>query len=234
MTDNRYAVILTHNRPELLRQTWEAIGPQVDMVIIIDNASDPPVNFEDYHGETWRTAVVAIPDQPPNLANLWNRGISQTMLMYATQRGPIGETLSPYIAFLCDDAPPPAGWFEAVTAAMAETGAVVGCSDPWNSMPAGTCRLKTDHSGGLGERMPGHAWILDPISPIRADETMRWWWCDTDIDWQARLAGGMVMVGGFPVHNIHPNDFTTRRPELGQQAGEDGLTFAAKWGGRPW
>jgi hypothetical protein len=230
---NRFAVILTHNRPELLRQTWQAIGSQVDMVIIIDNASDPPVDFEEYHGDPWLTAVIAIPDQPPNLAYLWNVGIAQSTLMYGAQRD--FETAgSLHIAFLCDDAPPPAGWFEAVTAAMAETGAVVGCSDPWNSMPAGTCRLKTDHGGGLGERMPGHAWILDPVSTVRPDETMRWWWCDTDIDWQARQAGGMVMVGGFPVHNVHPNDFTTRRPELGQQAGEDGLTFVAKWGSRPW
>ena len=36
---------------------------------------------------------------------------------------------------------------------MVETGAVVGCSDPWNGMGAGTHRVKTDHGGGLGERL---------------------------------------------------------------------------------
>ena len=73
---NRFAVVMTHNRPELLRQTWEAIGPQVEMVIILDNASDPPVDHRFLHAAGWRTAVVKVPDQPPNLSNLWRLGIT--------------------------------------------------------------------------------------------------------------------------------------------------------------
>lgn len=215
---NRFAVILTHNRPELLRQTWQAIGPQVDMVIVIDNASDPAVEMESAEG--WRTVVLRILEQPPNLARLWNIGIAA-----ATDVATPGE--QPYVAVLCDDAAIPEGWFAAVTDLMKLTGAVVGCSGH------GT-RVKTEPDSNLGERMPGHAWILDPISTVRPDESMAWWWCDTDIDWQARKAGGMAMVDGFYVHNIHPNDWTMRRPELGEQAGQDGLAFVAKWGWRPW
>jgi hypothetical protein len=82
--------------------------------------------------------------------------------------------------------------------------------------------------------MPGWAWILNPDSGVRADESMRWWWLDTDIDWQARKHGGMVMIGGYPVPNRLPNDFTVHVPGLGEQAGRDGETFTAKWGRRPW
>lgn len=222
---NRFAVILTHNRPELLRQTWQAIGPQVDMVIIMDNASDPPVNYQQYHALEWKTAVVTVPDQPPNLARLWGHGIK----LAETIRQAGDEELEDgfYVAMLCDDVLIPDGWFKAVTDVMTLTGAVVGCSGH------GT-RVKTEPDSNLVERMPGHAWILDPVSTVRPDESMAWWWCDTDIDWQARKSGGMVMVDGYAVHNVHPNDWTVRRPELAEQAGQDGLTFVAKWGWRPW
>ena len=58
---------------------------------------------------------------------------------------------------------------------MAETGAVVGCSDPFGYMPAGQSRVKTEPDSGIMERMPGHAWVLDPASPVRPDESMLLW-----------------------------------------------------------
>jgi hypothetical protein len=221
---HRFAVILTHNRPDLLRQTWEAIGPQVDMVIILDNASDPPVDAASLHQWGWKTAVIQVPEQPPNISRLWNKGIDAAMSL---------AEVDPFVAMLCDDAPPPPGWFEAVTDAMTQTGAVIGCSAPQPFGWAGPPRVKTAPDSDLAGRMPGWAWILDPVSPVRADESMAWWWCDTDIDWQARAAGGMVMIGSHPVPNVRPNDFTGR-PDLMAQSGQDGLTFVTKHGFRPW
>ena len=214
---NSAAVILTHNRPELLAQVIAAIQPQVDQVIVIDNASDPPAQVE--QGVT----LIQIPDQPPNLARFWNVGIARAL-----------EAGAQRIAFLCDDAIVPKGWFAAVTAAMAEHGAVVGCSDPFGYMPAGQTRIKTEPDGALMERMPGWAWVLDPGSPVRPDESFEVWWGDSDVDWQARKAGGMVMVGGYVVPNAMPSGFMITHPELIGQTGVDGEAFAAKWGWRPW
>lgn len=215
MTDA--AIILTHNRPELLAQCIAAIKPQVDQVIVIDNASDPPAVVE--RGVT----LVQIPDQPPNLARFWNIGIAM-----AVQFG------ADHIAVLCDDAIVPGGWYAAVVEAMATTGAAVGCSDPFGYLPAGHSRVKTEPDSAIMERMPGHAWVLDPASGVRGDETMLLWYCDTDADWQARKAGGMVMIGGYPVPNVMPSGFMITHPELIDQTGQDGLTFAAKHGWRPW
>ena len=68
----RYAIVLTHNRPELLRQCIDAIEPQANLVLVIDNASDPPAT---YTGTSTKVKVLHVPDQPPNLAALWNRGL---------------------------------------------------------------------------------------------------------------------------------------------------------------
>lgn len=235
-----FAVILTHNRPDLLRQTVAAIGPQVDMVIVVDNASDPPVPLvqldqeDDDHlglGEAGRgrIAVVQVPDQPPNLSKLWDHGLS---LAEFVRSGYLG--VKPLrVAFLCDDAPPPVGWFAAVTAAMAETGAAIGCSHP--DAGRGAHRVKTAPDRDLGGRMPGWAFVLDPASGVRPDSRFQWWWGDTDLDWQARAAGGMVMVYGWPVPNALPNDFTASKPELAARCGLDRLEFEAKWGqAAPW
>ncbi len=40
--DGTAAVILTHNRPELLAACVGAIRGQVDTVLVVDNASAPP------------------------------------------------------------------------------------------------------------------------------------------------------------------------------------------------
>ncbi len=223
---NRFAVIITHNRPELLRETWQAIGAQVEMVIILDNASDPPVDHRFLHSSQWRTAVVKVPDQPPNLSKLWRLGITLVTGLLIGQ-----EQYDAHIAILCDDAPPPPGWFDAVTAAMLSTSAVVGCSSPWGF--SGPPRVQTVPGGNISERMPGHAWILDPMSPVRPDEQFGWWWGDTHVDFLARQSGGMVMIGSHPVPNVRPNEFSNH-PERQTQIGQDTDRFVARWGPRPW
>ncbi len=232
---HRFAVILAHNRPELLHETWQAIGPQVDMVIIIDNASDPPVNYQEFHSLEWFTDVMTIPDQPPNLSKLWALGIDHAMLLLVPHlaAGWQQQAEPPFIAVLCDDAPPPPGWFEAVTQAMIATGAPVGCSAPEPFGWGGPPRVKTAPDSDLTGRLCGWAWILDPISPVRPDPRFEWWWGDSSVDWDARAAGGMVMIGSHPVPNHRPNDFTARA-DLMAQSGKDGERFAEKYGSRPW
>lgn len=228
----RFAVILTHNRPELLRRCIEAIAPQVDIVIVVDNASEPATDLSIFDGVTDGTTSAGLlindPSQPPNLPALWNLALAQVDALRPTTRAVI------HVAFLCDDAIAPPTWFETVSMAMASTGAAAGCSDPFGHLHEPI--LKTQQDSDLLHRMVGWAFVLDADRGIAPDPAMRWWWCDTDIDWQARAAGGMVMVGhpALVVPNERPNEHTMRDPALGQQAGDDGITFAAKWGQRPW
>lgn len=222
---DHFAVVITHNRPALLRETVQAIGPQVDMVIVIDNASHPPVVLEGRDELAVESLVILRdPTQPPNLARLWKDGLHAAMTAYeaAWIKG------KPYVAFLCDDAPPPPGWFAAVTQAMEETGCVVGCSG------GDVTRVKTCVDADISGRMPGWAWILDPVSTVRPDPSMAWWWLDTDIDFQARTAGGMVRIVGYPVPNQRPNEYTASMPWAAERIGKDTVAFEAKYGPRPW
>jgi glycosyltransferase involved in cell wall biosynthesis len=215
----RGALILTHNRPELLAQAIAAIKPQVDVVLVIDNASSPPASVEaDVH-------LLYVPDQPPNLANLWNQGFD-----WYKRRIKASHGLD--IAMLCDDAIVPEGWYVAVTEGMRRTGAATGCSNPWGTQHSP--RVKTAPDNDIMGRMTGWAFVIDADKGLRADETMKWWWQDTSLDFESRLCGGMVMVGGYPVPNVHPGEYTNTIPGLGEQVGKDRQAFAARWGGVPW
>lgn len=218
MSRAKAALIITHNRPGLLADCIGAIQPQVDDVLVLDNASDPKAHVPP---EVW---LEYIPDQPPNLSRFWNHGFAFFDRIYGSR---------PYdVAVLCDDAIVPEGWFDAVTLGMRDTGAVIGCSNPWGiEHPP---RLKTAPDYSIMERMIGWAFVLDSAKGLRADEAMQWWWFDTDLDWQGRVNGGFVMVGGYPVPNVHPGQYTNERPSLGEQAGRDRAAFAAKWGWTPW
>ena len=202
-----------------------AIHTQVQVTLVIDNASDPPVDRGTLPASAGHAVAVRyVPDQPPNLAKLWNLGLD-----VATNLA--GEDPW-FVAILCDDAIVPPGWFDAVTTAMVDTGAAAGCSNPWgHDHPP---RMKTEPDSDLMGRMPGWAFILNGTKGLRADESMHWWWLDTSIDLDARAAGGMVMVGGYPVPNARPNDFTVTVPGLSEQAGRDGEAFVARYGSRPW
>jgi len=227
MTDvKRFAVILTHNRPELLSECVAAISPQVDEMIVIDNASNPAVRKADLVCDpACSVKLIQVPDQPPNLSRFWNLGID-------TAVGSSDPGQLSYVAFLCDDAIVPSGWFAAVSAAMTATGAAAGCSS--DRLAPGQHDLKLSPDSDLWGRMVGWAFIVDTTKGIRADEDMHWWWGDSTVDFEARGRGGMVTTGGFSVSNARPNDFTFNKPELAERAGKDGEAFVARWGFRPW
>ena len=217
---SRYALILTHNRPALVAQCVESIARDVDRVYVIDNASMPPLHLA--------TAIVLRDEeQPPNLARLWNRGFD-----VIAEMARLTELVQWDIAVLCDDAILPPGWFDNVSSTMRSAGAIAGATH--GIAPIETPILKLQPDGDIYNRMPGWAFVVAGEHGLRADENLKWWWCDTDIDWQARCAGGTIIAPGPIATNALPNDFTYSVPGLSERAGVDGENFRAKWGWRPW
>lgn len=221
----RYAVILTHNRPVELRRAVEAVAPQCDHVLVVDNASDPPV--EPWPHIPGNVQIAHHPLQPPNLAVLWNYALN----MIATQvLGPANGRWD--VALLCDDVEVPPGWYDRVSGTMRAYNAAAASAHKYHDI--GQAVLKISPDNDFGSTLCGWAFILPGEKGLRADEGMRWWWLDTDVDWQARHADGMVLAPGPPAHNGQPNYWTVNKPELSARAGEDREAFAQKWGGCPW
>jgi glycosyltransferase involved in cell wall biosynthesis len=219
----RYAVILTHNRPEMLDDTVAAIRPQCDTMLVIDNASDPPVPED-----KWLDVNVHyVARQPPNLAMLWNYALRQITVW----AGNLGQDRWD-VALLCDDLAIPPDWYDRVSNALRSNNASAASAHQVYDAVAPIVHVRPTND--IMNRMHGAAFILPGEKGMRADETFHWWWCDTDIDWQARHADGTVIAAGPPVVNRLPNAWTNAKPELGAQAGRDAERFAEKWGARPW
>lgn len=237
MTDiRRVAVVATHNRPAELARLIAAVAPQCDHIVIVDNASDPPVpryEIADWpagrSGEPMSCWVKVVHDdeQPPNLSRLWNVGID---IAYRLHR----RTSEFDVAVLNDDAIPPPGWWDAVSGAMRRLGAAAGCADPFrDTLPAGAAVVYgADAPMSVTTRLAGWAFILRGELGLRADERLRWWCGDDLLSLQARERGGLVHVSGFPVPNTGANSSTTG--VLAEQAGRDMQTFVDICGRRPW
>lgn len=229
------AIILTHNRPELLDECVRAIHPQVDQVIVIDNASDPPAAPpwpEPIFVERGSAPLIVIRDmgQPANLSRLWRVGLEEA--------GGVERPGGPWgVAILCDDAIVPPGWVAAVATGI-ELGFAAACTHAITAVREMVVKREPDRD--IFNRMTGWAFMLDGqrahsgLNGVWPDERLEWWWGDTHLDWLARRAAGMAIMPGPAVPNARPNEHTVNRPELGHRAGLDGKEFEAIWGWRPW
>lgn len=229
----RVCVVATHNRPVELARLLDAIAPQCNAVVVVDNASDPPVTIETLgpaaFSSSTRIYIIRDEEQPPNLSRLWNRGLDRARFLIDPL---IGE---PYdLAVLNDDAVPPPGWWDAVSGAMRSHGADAASSCPFDSLPAGGSQLWDRYAPAtVGTRLAGWAMMLrGEWKGARFDESMRWWCSDDDLSLRARQAGGLVHVGGYPVPNTGADSSTVG--VLAEQAGRDMARFVEKHGARPW
>jgi hypothetical protein len=224
----RFALIPTHNRHELVEKLVRSLDGSVTDIVIIDNASDPEINGYDMHAllrDTRAVHVVYDREQPPNLSRMWNVGfdlIADVAGVYGYERWSV--------AVLNDDTELPNGWFTAVNNELRASQAVIACGalGPWIRERT----LKTERDGSVVTRMTPHAFIIKGEVGLRADENLRWWWGDTDLDWQARAAGGVLILPGLITVNTFANHSTVG--PLAEQAGRDRHMFAEKWGGNPW
>ena len=222
---NKFALILGYNRPREIRNVINDICDQVHCTLVIDNASEPPLHTVlKKRNDPDKPGLVFLRDmtQPANLARLWNIGFAQIRMVAEPNYT---------IAVLTDDVRIPAGWFDAVAEAMDRTGAAAGCSSPWDGRLTQEI-LKTHRDNDIVNRMFGPAFMVRGEAGLEADERLKWWWNDTDLDWKARGAGGMVVIPSHPVVNLYPNHSTVG--VNAEQAGRDAKTFAEIYGGRPW
>ncbi len=216
----RYAVIPTHNRPERLQALVASLGKQVDHIVVLDNASDPPVDWAQLNAAPAVVEVIRDPEQPPHLSRFWN-----VLFDHVASHAGAAELEAWDVAVLNDDAIVPSGWFDVCstvlrghkTAAVAHTGAT----------PVHHHDLVTAVDYDRSRRMCPWAFVVRGEVGLRADESMRWWWFDDDFNRQAALVGGVLAAPGPLV--INALAVTTTVGALAEQAELDRKTFEAKW-----
>lgn len=222
MSDRYWAVIPTHNRPHELAALiagLHANGVRPEHIVVIDNASDPPLFVAD-------SGYVLIRDeeQPPNLSRLWNLGLD-----YVTGHATRSDFV---VAVLNDDLIVPPNLMERLTAGLDRTAAVLAYPNQFGHL---TDILHTaPNPVDLTTRIVGYCFMLRGAAGVRADERLRWWYGDDHIDWTSRYRGGAVLVHDVTVGHLHPDVSTNTRPELAAQAGRDRGTFREIWGTTPW
>lgn len=225
----RAAVIPTHNRPAELQRCVEAISPQVDLLVVIDNASEPRA---DPRPVGPLLHLMGDPEQPPNLSRLWNRGL-EFVQQFMHRFDLLDETGRWDVAVLNDDAVPPPSWFDAVAGAMRREGADAASSYPFDDLTPDYVCVHRNGPPSIATRLAGWAFILrGEWNGARIDESMRWMFSDDDVSYRAKLAGGLVHVGGFPVPNTGAD--TSTRGVLAEQGGRDRAAFVEKHGVQPW
>lgn len=219
----RYAVIPTHNRPARLLALVVSLGAQCDHIVIVDNASTPPVDQQHLQAsvpEHCEVIVLRDEQQPPNLSRFWNLmfDLCETYASNASSK-------EWDVAVFNDDSVVPAGWYNVVATALREhETAVIAHTTP--TTPALLTELHNDHRN----RMTPHAFVIRGELGMRSDDSMHWWYQDTDLDLRARLAGGVLSVKGPRVVNALANSTTVGA--LAERAQRDREAFEAKWAGK--
>jgi glycosyltransferase involved in cell wall biosynthesis len=219
-----YAIIPTYNRPTQLAQLVEQLSHDNVVVVLIDNGSRPrAVDGLSYDN------VVAIydPRKPPELYHFWNLGID----LIADHAHSAGATQW-NVAVFNDDAAVPPGWWVAVEHGLRYTPFAPAAACTHSYREDGEYIYRDRPSPDLYNRMCPWAFMMKGELDVHADEEFKWWWGDTDMEWQLTARGGILIVPGPQVRNTLANSTTVG--ELAAQAGRDGEYFARKWGHRPW
>lgn len=219
-------VIPTRDRPEAFARCLAAVGPQVDLVVVVAHMNPTYVGALALSTAHEHFVQIDYAEDPPNISRMWNRGLA---LSRSWMRGAYAYD-SYDVAVLNDDAIVPADWFDTITAAMRKTGAAAGFA--LSSGQHAPILHTQPRPTNLHTVMTGWAFILDGDKHLFADEQFEWWYGDTSLDWEARTRGGVIGVPGLPMEHLYPNSTTVG--ELAEIAGQDRQRFAAKHGQTPW
>lgn len=194
------AVITTKGeRHHYLEPMASVIGPRNTIIVHTDPGSKHirgARNVDDYG--------------PVNIQRWWNTGIA------------LSE--DNYVAVLNDDLTITHETLPALAHMLDRTGATLAHHDPEGAHHyQGLDRVPPP---GQVVRITGWCWMLNRAHGILPDTRYRWWFGDNDLALRALRDGhGIATTAhGTPVHH-HPNNYTSRSPELQALADADRATY---------
>lgn len=208
-----YAVVPSEGRP-CVHDALKAIREQVDAVVLVANNG--------YNGMDTGSVSRIMRDNNPdrNISRWWNIGLDAVARRMA-DRGITWWN----VVVLNDDTIMAPGSVRVLTDGLRRyPGAQLAFCGP-------TEKLLTAPGP---DRITGWCFALRGEGGLRADESLKWWAGDNDLDWRARQSGGTVIVPGVHHEHLYPNGYTVANADLNQQAGRDMALFIAKWGRVAW
>jgi hypothetical protein len=225
-----WAVVPTKNRPQLVRDLLSTLAGQVVGAVVVDN-NDAVDEFEipgiDVMCHLHR------PGYPPNISQLLNAGLD---VIYGARTSAIVQRPQLVhgefnVALLNDDVRCPPGWVESLSSAMRATTAVMAYTDRQARREP---MLYTEPPRSPFDTATVCACLLRGETHLLLDETMKWWYSDTDLDYRCRQIGGVLAVPGPIPEHLFPSVQTFSDPVLSAQTHRDRERFDAKWQGVPW
>lgn len=214
MTDHipTYAVVPSEGRP-CLHDCLTAVRGQVDVTVIVANNGYTGVSESNV-----LTVMDANPD--PNISRWWNIGLDAVGILARSKQLDRWDTV-----VLNDDVVMAPGSVDVLTDGLRRhKGAQLAFCGPTEKL------LRVPGP----DRITGWCFALRGEGGLRADESLKWWCGDNDIQWRASQEGGAVIVPGVHHEHLYPNGYTVGRQDLTEQAGKDMALFVAKWGRAAW
>lgn len=217
MTPKTWAVVPSNGR-EYLYGCLDSLSGQVEGIVLVANGGFIPSVFP-----SGFTSVVYDDDPAMNISRWWNLGINEVARLAGGH---------PWNALIVnDDVVCPPHLVETLSAKIDQYVASMAYPNQHDDLEIVWTRAEPVN---LHHRITGYCFMLSGASGIRMDEELVWWSSDDSADWEAREAGGAVLVPGCRVIHHRPNGALMDHPELHAQTGRDMETFERKWGRRPW
>lgn len=217
-----WAVIPSCTRRDWLHALCVQLHDDGVNTVVVDNGYSPQL-------ENLPPSVTVIRDveRPFNLSRLWNVGLAYV----AGAQERVNPREEYVVGVLNDDIQLCAGFMSTLAACILD-------SDVAGAFPAlhSTVNYTLRHAEPvpLHTRMSGFAFAMRGSLNMRADENLKYWFGDDDLDWRLREAGGNLGVYQLTLQHFDPDGGLRDNPELHVQTGLDRQTFISKWGRAPW
>ncbi len=206
-----------HRAAEAL-DLFTSLGTPPERRVVTTNPPDPITTFDGH--------LIVWPEIGVNISNWWTIGLDFIAGHY--QEDEIWDVL-----LIETDARMTPEDVDTVRDHMRTLDVVMAGADWQNVLQGKPYHVRRDNSqwNPVG-RMPGIGAVVAGEAGIRHDPEFRWWYADDDFEWQHRVNGGTVLVGGTTVRHQGTQGPLTGEREIAER--EDRVKFEQKWNGGPW
>ena len=216
------AVPCPGSRTDELVTLLDGLDWPAEYVMVLSTSADP-IDPPDLLRS--RATHITFPYDEVNIGAWWN-----AMLRYASDR----EGSAPHdVLCVTSDCTGTADGVHDLALTLREEDAVM--LGPGWSRPLGDLEVQVlnDVPRSVYDRVPPECFMVRGELGLRCDVRMPWWYCEDDLEMQARQVGTVGLVGGIELHP--PTRAATElTAEKQAQAVKSRALFVEKWGVEPW